>query len=458
MSVVQTVATLLDNVTNQVTALSMAKIGASVVLLMVVLAASTLIAKRGWVTPEQSRKIIHVALGGYSLTFPWIFTHVWEVLATVTLALGVFTLARGVFRSRLGEGLHSVERQSYGEVLFAVSVALLFSLQEGHYITVSQHGSTPWGPLLYVLPLAMLTVCDAASALVGAEYGRKTFTVETGRKSWEGVIVFVLTGWLVSMIAYLVFTDVGRSEVILVSFIAAAFGTLLEAASWRGMDNLFIPLGLYIVLAKFSYFGVASLAVVSLLFLFALLLMMELTRRNNEYRHSIAALMILFFIIGTFSGLWSLLMPACAVLAYVIGARLYKPELSQFDPLSLVMVIVAIALSFFVISHMFQTDTIYSFNVAFGALAAGVFVRLGADRKLSAIAIVLVMLAMSVRIVVMENASREAILFFIVGSGVVIGVALLARHLRAQQMERPWVTLGTVSLLLSLILLPISPW
>ena len=37
---------------------------------------------------------------------------------------------------------------------------------------------------------------------------------------------------------------------------------LLEAASWRGLDNLFIPLGLYFLLANLLYLGVVGLAVI----------------------------------------------------------------------------------------------------------------------------------------------------------------------------------------------------
>ena len=44
-------------------------------------------------------------------------------------------LARGTMRQSLGQGLHSVERTSYGELLFAVSVALLFWLKDGLHLS-----------------------------------------------------------------------------------------------------------------------------------------------------------------------------------------------------------------------------------------------------------------------------------------------------------------------------------
>ena len=38
-------------------------------------------------------------------------------------------------------------------------------------------------PVLYVLPLAVLTLSDAAAALAGSSYGRMRYTIEEGQKS-----------------------------------------------------------------------------------------------------------------------------------------------------------------------------------------------------------------------------------------------------------------------------------
>ena len=104
-----------------------------------------------------------------------------------------------------------------------------------------------------MLPILILTLCDAASAVVGSRYGKQKFQIEEGSKSVEGVVVFAVTAWLLSLIVILLMTDIGRSEAVLLAFIVAAFGALLEAASWRGLDNLFIPLGLYFLISNLLY-------------------------------------------------------------------------------------------------------------------------------------------------------------------------------------------------------------
>lgn len=436
---------------------STSKVLGSVALLMLVLWAVSALSRRFGLGPELGRKIIHIALGLYCLSFPWIFTSAWEVTATCALAIGVFALARGRMREQLGTGLHSVARVSHGEVLFAISVALLFWLQKGHYISVRDRGDPPLGPVLYILPLLMLTLCDAASALVGANYGRKTFRVEEGTKSWEGVAVFVATGWLVSMIVYLLFTDVGREEVILLGFITAVFGAYLEAASWRGLDNLFIPLGLYFLLANLSYVGPWRLAAIAALFLGAILVLLRLTHFRRAQRHTIATFAALFFLIAIFSGIESVLMPLVAVGAYTWCAQRLRPYPHRHDPLDLVVVFVSIALALYVVSHIAEVTTIFAFNVAFACMTAGIVARFRAPPHAVLIAVALALAFMSVRVVVRENARPESLVFFAIAALGVLFVAALGWYLRERPFRRPWALIGGASAAVGFAVLPLSP-
>jgi phytol kinase len=438
-------------------AMSAARVAGSVALLVMILWGVSRLSPRLGLAPEIGRKAIHVSLGLYCLSFPWLFASPWEVTATCVLAVAVFAVARGRLRGQLGEALHAVERSSYGEVLFAVSVALLFWLKEGHYITVLERGQPALGPVLYVLPLAMLTLCDAASALVGSAYGRRTFRIERGRKSWEGVAVFVGTGWLLSMIVYLLLTDIGRGELILLAFITAVFGALLEAASWRGLDNLFIPLGLYFLLSSLGHLGVWGLSAVSALFLVALVVLLILTQRSHQSRHLVATFAVLFFLIAAFSGVDSLLTPVLAVGAYALCARRLQPTPPPHDPLNLIVVIVAIALTFFVVSHIARVNTIFAFNVAFACLAAGIVARFDAPLRTVIAAAVIAMAAMAIRIVVREGGRSDALVFFALGGACVIVVTSLAWRLRGRDFTTPWAYLGGACTVMGLMALPASP-
>lgn len=438
------------------TLISAARIAGSVILLAAVLFGVSRLTKMARLDPEIGRKLVHISLGIYTLAFPFVFEHAWEVGLTCALAVGVFLMARGALRKSLGAGLHGVERVSYGELLFAISVALLFWLKDGHFIALAQDRQA-MGPALYVVPIVILTLCDAASAVVGSQYGKRLFRIEEGSKSVEGVVVFAVTAWLVSLIAFLLLTDLGRGEVILLAFITAAFGALLEAASWRGLDNLFIPLGLYFLLANLMHLGVMELAIRAGIFFVALLAIIWLTPRGRADRHAIAIGFTLFFCISIFSGFESILTPAVAVAAYFACVQWLNIERPPHDNLNLLLVVFAVALGFFVVSNLARVDTIFGFNVAFASLAAGIVSRFSASPRLVASAVLLAWLAMSVRVMWIEGAREETWVFSALGLGGILALTIVGSMLRDKKIDRPWMMLGGVSMAIGLISLPASP-
>ncbi len=442
---------------NEALLISAGKILGSVVLLALVLWGVSRLAKIAKLDPEIGRKLVHISLGLYCLTFPFVFQYPWEVWVTCALAAGVFMLARGRMRDSLGGSLHSVERTSYGELLFAASVALLFWLKDGHFINTEMQNKPTIGPVLYVLPILILTLCDAASAVVGSRYGRRTFRIEEGSKSIEGVVVFATTAWLVSLITILLLTDIGRGEAVLLAFIAAVFGALLEAASWRGLDNLFIPLGLYFLLANLLSYGVIGLAMIAGAFFVVLIALLKLTQGSRANRHFLAVGATLFFCIWIFSGPLSLITPAAAVAAYVLCASVLKIERPPFDALNLLLVVLAVALAFFLVSHLLRIDTIFGFNVAFAALAAAIVARFSANWMLVAGVMAAAWCAMSVRTLWWEGAREETWVFALVGMGCIVLTTLAGWQMREKKVDRPWMMLGGLSMAMGLISLPASP-
>jgi MFS family permease len=354
--------------------------------------------------------------------------------------------------------LHAVERTSYGELLFAVSVALLFWLKDGHFISTTMHHKTPPGQILYILPILILTLCDAASALIGSRYGRRVFQIEEGKKSVEGVVVFAVTAWLLSLIAFLLLTDIGRGEAVLLAFITAVFGALLEAASWRGLDNLFIPLGLYFLLSNLIYAGAGGLAALAGVFLLLLIALLYVARRRSRQdRHFLAVGSTLFFCIAIFAEPPSVVMPGIAVATYFAAMQIRKPERPPFDALNLLIVIMAVALLYFVVSNLARMDTIFGFNLSFAGLAAGIAARFAKSAGRVAVAVLIAWGAMSIRTYWAEGQSQPALFFTVVGLGAIILLAVVGWMLRRNDHDRPWMILGGVSMMMGVASLPLSP-
>jgi dolichol kinase len=219
---------------------SLAKVTASLALLVLTLGLAAWGMRR--FPAELRRKFIHVSLGLYCLTFPLLFSQLWEILLCCALAVGVFSLTRGRLRTGLGAGLHAVERESHGEMHFALAVATLFSLRTSAPESLGQIAA-------YVLPLAVLTISDAAAALVGGRFGHLRFRVGDGRKSVEGVVAFAVSAWLVSACALTLLTELHAAHIVFLSVAVACVGAAIEAASTRGWDNLFVPVGVHALLA-----------------------------------------------------------------------------------------------------------------------------------------------------------------------------------------------------------------
>jgi len=438
-------------------ALSFAKIGGSVVLLTLVLAAAGVAARRYNLQPELGRKLVHVGLGIYCLFFPLIFSESWEVAATCALSVVVFMLARGAMKSRLGGGLHAVSRVSYGEILFAISVALLFELKDGHYVLLAEGRGFGAGVALYVVPLLILTLCDAAAAMVGANYAKRTFTVEDGIKSWEGVAVFILTAWLTSLIALLALSDLDRVDAVLVALFVALFGALLEAASWRGLDNLTIPVGLYFVLATIAGQGRVTLILATLAFVAVWAVMWSIGRRFSISRHWIATAAALLFCIAIFSGIDSVLTPAVAALAYGVAARSAVIARPPHDALNLLVTILIVALGFFLISDLMQRNTIFAFNLAFGCMTAGAVGRLTKGAAPLLVACVVGWCAMAVRTLLVAGVSDQTLVFAAVGAAAILMLGLAGRTIARAGDNRPWVTLGALCLASGLASMPLAP-
>lgn len=186
--------------------------------------------------PELSRKLLHIATGLLALTFPWLF-EAWQVLVVVGVGTLVLCAARmaGAVRRRLGVALNGVGRASHGELWFLAAIGLVFVLSDGR-------------TLLYVVPILVLTFADAAAALVGVAFGRLRYSTVGGGKSLEGSAAFLGVAFLCAGMALLASGDYGAQEAFAIAAALALATTILEAVASKGLDNLLIPAGAFLVL------------------------------------------------------------------------------------------------------------------------------------------------------------------------------------------------------------------
>lgn len=195
--------------------------------------------KRFGASPEVARKSIHVGMGLVCASLPWVFDRPLPVVVLAAIATVPLALIRilPVLKTGVGSALHSIERPSYGEILFAPAVALVFVLAGGDR-------------QLYQIPVLILTIADAAGALVGTRWGKRRYGSGEGFKTVEGSVIFGLIAFLCGFLPLLQCGRVDVAHAFWIGAILALLAMMAEGISDRGFDNLVLPVGCFLVLQK----------------------------------------------------------------------------------------------------------------------------------------------------------------------------------------------------------------
>jgi phytol kinase len=267
-------------------------------------------------SPEISRKMVHIGLGLTTLSFPWLFYETWPIwLMCAVSVIALVGLRHKKFKNNLGQALHGVERHSYGEICFPLSVAVLFQLSHEE-------------PVFYLVPILVLTLADAFAAIVGVRYGKSHYDAAEGIKSIEGSLFFFITAFLCIQIPLLLMTDFSNSHIILVSLFIALLITLCEAVAWQGLDNLFIPLGAYLILTKYLKFEISMLLMLTVILIGIMIAGLYFRKRSTMNLSALLACIILGFLYITFEPL-IFVIPLSMLLFYSFISRKEHAQLKD---------------------------------------------------------------------------------------------------------------------------------
>ena len=214
-------------------ALGASALAGGFVLLLILAETWTRVAKPD---PELPRKLVHVAGGAGCLLFPFLVQSPRVVLA---LALGMSALFALGARLTFLRCLHGVARKSRGSEYYPLAVFLVYLASYGR----------PW---LHVASILVLALADASAALIGSRYGRLRYTVEDASKSLEGSLVFLVVAFLAIHLPTLLMTDLPRPVCVLAALLVALLVTGFEVVSLHGADNLFVPLGVCVILDRIT--------------------------------------------------------------------------------------------------------------------------------------------------------------------------------------------------------------
>jgi phytol kinase len=166
-----------------------------------------------------------------ALALPWLFHSVWPVMILSAMSLLGLLAIKGIpaLRHRVGGVLDRVDRKSHGDLYFVSATGLLFLIARGD-------------PLLFSVPMLILTFADSAAALVGQRCGRHRFQACCGTKTVEGSTAFFSMAFFCAQVGLQIFADGDPIATLLLALLIALLLSLVEAAAGRGTDNFFIPI------------------------------------------------------------------------------------------------------------------------------------------------------------------------------------------------------------------------
>lgn len=242
----------------------------TLICLSVIITLSTLGVKKGKLSAEMARKLVHVGMGLLCLSFPWLFNSATEVQTLAGIAvITLLSLRLSKLRHTLGTSLFSVERISIGELLFPLAVSWLFTLSQGN-------------TALYITPLLLLTLADTAGALGGIKYGKTTYTTTAATKSLEGSLCFLLIAFPCITLPLYLSTDLSLGTIIFLALTVSLLNMAIEGASGHGLDNLLIPIGSFLLLDYYITLPNNAIFIRSISIIVILLLLI-ITRKKHSF-------------------------------------------------------------------------------------------------------------------------------------------------------------------------------
>jgi phytol kinase len=368
--------------------------------------------------PEHLRKLLHTGSGLLTLSFPWLFDTPTPVIvlcaATASLLLAVKVVP--AFRRELGQVVDGVDRETLGEVYFPIAVATVFVLTHGR------------DPLLFTVPILILSLADAVSALIGARYGQVRFT--GSNKSLEGSIAFFITAFFSVHVPLVLFGDAGRVETLLISLILAFLVMLLEGCAWRGLDNLFIPIGGFFLLRAYLDMDASALIPRLVVIVATVLVVLVWRTRTTLDDGALLAGVFIGYVTWALAGRLWLVPPVIVFLVYtLLSPRTADNSRRVHDPYALLSVCAA-GLAWLAAARVFdRPDFYYPYTLAFACQLGLIgMARLAFDRPdvplaaLAAICTVRASLLILMPFVLLAGLTSTAL----VQAGVGIGAIALA--------------------------------
>jgi uncharacterized protein (TIGR00297 family) len=203
-------------------------------ILAIIIGCSELVRKNFSLSINFTRKLVHILTGILIAITPLLLKHPYPLLI---ISVIFFVLNWIAIQKKWLPGMHATERTSYGTVFYPISFFILIILL--------------WERHRGILVIAMLimAIADAMAAIIGENVKKPIrYQFDGEHKSLQGSAVMLVTTFFITALGLKLFSPYenmanGLTQSFWIAGIVAIIATACESISYKGSDNLTVPLG-----------------------------------------------------------------------------------------------------------------------------------------------------------------------------------------------------------------------
>jgi uncharacterized protein (TIGR00297 family) len=202
--------------------------------LLCLIVIAELIRKRLHGSAETTRKIVHIITGLIIAVTPFVLHSMWPMVILGCLFAAVDYVA---IKHKLIRAMHGTNRATYGTVFYPISFVILVVLLWDHH------------RIILVSAMLIMALADAAAGIVGETVtSPRILHFGPEKKSLQGSIAMYSCSFAIITLclSFFPYTDhplISFKTVLWIGAVAAFIATVCETISFRGSDNLTVPLG-----------------------------------------------------------------------------------------------------------------------------------------------------------------------------------------------------------------------
>jgi len=193
------------------------------------------------VRTEYTRKFTHLTVGIVAISFPLYFVSHWQVFVLSCMFIAILIVAK---KFNLLKHIHDVSRKTYGSYLYPITVY-------GCFVLGNKFG---YG-LFFYIPILVMAVSDPVAAITGSSWG-KAITRKKHSKTFLGSFMFLVSAIIATLTLYFSNPDLSLQTLFIVSILVGLAGMLAEVLSYKGWDNLTIPLAIVLLMFGLQYYKI----------------------------------------------------------------------------------------------------------------------------------------------------------------------------------------------------------